>query len=119
MMSNIQAPCPAELVNCTSITPSGAGVVKLADVNGDGRLELLLLQTAGQLQSKVYGTAALARLGVDAEDQALYCLTVIDLAGRVLWRDGQPWDRDYPFTGHGGSAMRALGICGPDDHSQQ
>lgn len=98
-------PREAVLVNSFSVEPGGASVVEITDVNGDGRPEVVLLQTAGQLQSRVYTQEALDRCGIGPEDQALYCLTVMDMSGRVLWRDGQPWDRDYPFSEHGGRAM--------------
>lgn len=104
----MRTPQTARLVASFSLHSFGASILKLADVNGDGRLEMLMLQSAGQLQSDVYGDNYLKTLGVDAEDKALYCLTAIDLAGNVLWQDGKQWDRDYPFTGHGGSDMMVV-----------
>jgi hypothetical protein len=99
-------PQSARLRNQFSVEAFGGGILKLADIDGDGEPELLILQSAGQLRCAFY-TAP--RLGLDECDRALYCLTAVRLDGTVLWQDGTPYDRPgIPFSSHGGSQMVAV-----------
>lgn len=97
----MNTPGTAVLEATFSVEPFGGDVVNLADINGDGKPELLILQTAGQLRSQVNGS----RGDIDQVDRDLYCLTAVDMRGNVLWQDGAPYDREMPFTGHGGDDM--------------
>jgi rhamnogalacturonan endolyase len=67
--------------------------LRLVDVNGDGKPEIVLAQSS----SKIAKQFSLTRLT---------CLTVLDLAGKVLWQAGVPdpdaplIDGDLPFQVH-------------------
>lgn len=96
-------PKMAHLRQSFSTEAFGGHIFKLADIDGDGQKELLILQSAGQLRCAFYTSP---RLGVDACDKSLHCLTAVRLDGTVLWQDGTPYDRPgTPFTSHGGSRM--------------
>jgi len=102
-------PKEAVLANSFSIEPFGGDVLLLADLNGDGEKEILTLQTAGQFCSKLYTD----RADLDEVDRSLYCLTATTLDGKVIWQDGSPYQRDFPFTGHGVQAG-SLMLCVDD-----
>ena len=97
----MREPPRAYLMRQFSIEPFGGNVAKLADIDGDGELELLIMQTAGQFQSKVFGQ----RDDMDEVDRTVHCLTAVTLEGQVLWQVGRPYDREAPYTGHGGPDM--------------
>ena len=90
-------PGPAVLIDELSVKPFGGDAVHLADINGDGKSELLILQSAGQFCSDLCRD----RGDLDDVDRQLHCLTAVTLDGEVLWQDGVPYDRDVPFTSHG------------------
>jgi hypothetical protein len=90
-------PKKAVLKETFSIASFGGDTLQLADLDGDGQLDLLVLQSAGQFCSKIYGK----RDDLDEVDRTLYCLTAVNLKGKVLWQDGTPYSRDFPFTSHG------------------
>ena len=102
-------PKEAVLANSFSIEPFGGDVLLLADLNGDGEKEILTLQTAGQFCSKLYTD----RADLDEVDRSLYCLTATTLDGKVIWQDGSPYHREFPFTGHGVQAG-SLMLCVDD-----
>lgn len=88
------------------ISPFGSENVLIGDINNDGRAEFVFSQGPGSLGIDAYkpGKAVGWRLNhVTEEDLALDCLTAMDLAGRVLWQTGQPWQQPYPFRTHGGA----------------
>lgn len=106
----MNSPGEGRLVRQFPVEPFGSFLFWLSDINGDGQVELLLLQSAGQLRAAL-GRYNHPRLGVAASDKALHCLTAVRLDGTVLWQDGTPYDRpDLPFTSHGGSRM----VCADD-----
>jgi len=59
--------------------------VRVADVNGDGKPELILAQHS----PKIAAQTSMSRLT---------CLTVMDLSGKILWQAGVP-DPDAPLYG--------------------
>ncbi len=97
------APRTAILKAQLDLTPFG-GMCRLADLDGDGQLELLTLQFAGQLAAEIH--RGRTDLGLDDVDRALYCLTALRLDGTILWQHGTPYDRpEKPFVSHGGKSM--------------
>lgn len=90
-------PETANLLTTFSISPYGGDCIELADLNGDGTPEILILQHAGQFCSQLYSN----QNDLDDTDQALFCLTAVALDGSLLWQHGIPYMRDYPFTAHG------------------
>jgi len=77
------------------------GVPFVIDLDGDGKLDFLWLQSAGIFQSKVFDLPQYSkRFEVSAEEQNHYCLTATDESGRILWQFGQPWRGARPFVTH-------------------
>lgn len=110
----MMVPRQACLQQSIRMEPFGGDVVKVADVNDDGQMELLVLQTAGQLSARVYGN----REDMSEADRGLYCLTACALNGRVLWQDGTPYDGKAPFTCHGADRMLAVADIDGDGVSE-
>ncbi|MCC6127371.1 MAG: family 20 glycosylhydrolase [Pirellulales bacterium] len=84
-----------------------ANEVYPADIDGDGRLELLCLQSPGCYQSDVFdGT----KYAVPAEERRIFCLTAIDLESKVLWRLGEPYLKSRCPTSHVADQMLWCGL---------
>jgi outer membrane protein assembly factor BamB len=97
-MAGPRVPGAARLEKRLSIEPFGGSILTLSDIDGDGRQELLILQSAGQFSSEIEPQS------IDPVNRDLYCLTAVDLDGEVLWQQGSPHDRpEVPFITHGGS----------------
>lgn len=62
-----------------------------------------ILQTTGQFQSQL----ASSRSDLAPEDQSLSCLTAVILDGAVLWRNGEPYAGEAPYTSHAADDMVA------------
>ncbi len=99
----LTSPATAVRLNSFNWAAFGGSVNHIADINDDGELEILTLQTVGQMGAELENRAA---LGVDEDDRDLYCLTAVTLTGDVLWQRGVPCNRPgLPFASHGGSRM--------------
>ncbi|MBN1347661.1 MAG: hypothetical protein JXQ73_33550 [Phycisphaerae bacterium] len=81
------------------------GVPFCFDVDGDGAVEILWLQSPGMFHSMVYDVKPWKGKWTEAERNH-FCLTATDAKGKVLWRIGEPWRGDRPFVTHG--AERAV-----------
>ena len=102
-MPPLTIPAPARLVRSIPTPGFGGDIVKLADIDNDGELEILTLQSAGQLASEIDSRG---RDDIDELDRDLHCLTALKLNGEILWRRGTPYSRpELPFTCHGGGNM--------------
>jgi hypothetical protein len=101
-------PGTATLIKEFSVAEFGGDRAELADIDGDGELELLLLQSPGQLKSRLHAD----RADVDDADRSLHCLTAVSLEGEVLWQVGRPYRRSFPFTSHGPKSMVVEDIDG-------
>lgn len=84
------------------------GQMILADVNGDGRLEILLRQSPGQLKSDLY----IKRGWNTDEERHLFCITAIDLDGNRLWQTGEPHPGEDPYCSHGGNDFISADLDG-------
>ena len=90
------------------ISAYGCEVMTVGDINGDGRLELVFMQNVGMLTLDCFRPGSDSNYGklyTTPEDQALDCVTAIDLEGRVIWQRGEPWRLPIPFRTHGGMDM--------------
>lgn len=65
----------------------GSKYVRLGDLNGDGRVDVLLVQ----------GTATDDQGRFDENRLRITCLTALDLEGNVLWQTGEPDLRNLAF----------------------
>lgn len=81
------------------------GVPFCTDLNGDGKAEVLWLQSPGMFHSKVFDKPPWKGQFSD-EERNLFCLTATDARGNVLWQVGRPWSGKRPFVSH--SAERAV-----------
>ncbi len=91
------SPATAKLDAHFSIAPFGGDTIMVYDINGDGQDELLVLQSPGQFATRL----AAGRTDLDDVDRKVFCLTAVDMQGRVLWQYGEPYGRDFPYTSHG------------------
>lgn len=84
----------AELIKSFSLENAPANEAYPADVNGDGKMELLFLQSPGIFQSKIFNPGAkywdhpYGPHGRTRRDDS--CLTAMGQDGRILWQVGQP-----------------------------
>ena len=92
-------------VDVWDIQPWGGPMVKIADFNGDGRNEVLFLQSAGAHANEAFDPRSDIKAGykTGAEDQDLFCMTLVDAAGKMIWQVGEAWALERPFSwnGHG------------------
>lgn len=95
------------LVKHIDISGFGSEIMKAADIDGDGRIEFVFYQGPGMLAASTFQPGAEGPYGkhTTAADQALSCLTAIDMDGAVKWQSGEPWKHDIPFRTHGGHDM--------------
>ena len=74
------------------------------DFNGDGRNELLFIQSAGAHANSFFDPRVNNGYGykTGVEDQELFCMTLADPEGNILWQTGEPWqlERPYSWNGH-------------------
>ena len=90
------------------------GIPFVSDLNGDGRHEILWLQSPGIFHSKVFDVPPWQGR-FTPEERAHFCLTATDSTGHVLWRIGEPWTGTRPFVTHCGE--RALDCADIDGDS--
>ena len=69
-----------------------------ADINGDGRMEILFLQGTGICQSDVFDGSD--REISDPRLKRIFCITAVDLEGNVLWQYGTPFTETPKWPGH-------------------
>jgi hypothetical protein len=85
------------------IRPWGSPMYCVADVNGDGKNEILFVQSAGSHANSAFDPRIPG--GDDyktgAEDQDLFCMTLTDGRGNVLWQVGKPWRLERPYSWNG------------------
>ena len=81
------------------------GIPFPADLDGDGQVELLWLQSPGLFHSKVFDVPPWQGRFSEAE-RSHFCLTATNATGEVLWQLGEPWRGGRPFVTH--SAERAV-----------
>lgn len=103
-----QAQANVRLERHIDISGYGCENMIAGDINGDGRIELVFVQNVGMLTLDCFKPGSNSNYGklyTTLEDQALDCLTAIDLQGRILWQRGESWKKTIPFRTHGGMAM--------------
>ncbi len=81
------------------------GLPYCVDLDGDGAVDVLWLQSPGLFHSKVFDVPPWKGRFSEAERNH-FCLTATDATGKMRWRIGQPWRGKRPFVTH--SAERAL-----------
>ena len=72
-------------------------------MNGDGKKEVLFLQTAGAHANEAFDPRfpELNYYKTGFEDQDLFCMTLTDGEGDILWQVGEPWALERPFSWNG------------------
>ena len=79
----------------------GGNELLVTDLNGDGKPELLVGQSPGQLRSDAHFSNFGPRGWYTEEERRLHCLTATDLEGNRLWQVGEPHRGEDPFCSHG------------------
>jgi len=88
--------CEAELIQTIDISAFPSNEAYPADINGDGRMEILFLQAPGISQSDAFDGSGRQ---VSLEMKNVFCLTAVDADGKVLWQYGKPFGGDR-WTSH-------------------
>jgi len=85
--------------------PWGTPAFRIADIRGCGQADILFVQSAGTHANDAFdprvNTPGRRTYQTGAEDQDLFCLTLLDASGKLLWRQGQPWSLDRPYSWNG------------------
>lgn len=100
-----------KLIRRINLENFGCECMVAGDINRDGRAEFVFFQGPGMLAADSFKPGARSSYGArytTPEDQALDCMTALDLAGRILWQRGQPWPYQHPFRTHGGRQMALI-----------
>lgn len=92
-----------EPVAIWDVRPWGCPAFTVRDVNGDGGNEVLFLQTAGAHANEAFDPRfpELRYYKTGVEDQELFCMTLTDGRGDILWQVGEPWTLTRPFSWNG------------------
>ena len=98
------------------IRPWGGQMFRVGDFNGDGRPEVLFLQSSGAHANEAFDPRfpELKFYKTGFEDQELFCLTLVDTSGEIIWQTGDPWAEDRPFSwnGHWGKFCDVVDLDG-------
>ena len=85
------------------VRPWGTPALSIDDYNGDGENDVLFLQSSQAHANSYFDPRVNKGPGykTGAEDQDLFCMTLTDGTGRILWQTGEPWHLDRPFSWNG------------------
>ena len=97
----------AELIRTIPFDGFLADEVYPADINGDGQIEYLFLQSPGIYQEDVFDDT---RFSTPQEEKDIYCLTAVDAQGKMLWQFGSPWLESLQYGNHVADQMVWCGI---------
>ena len=109
-----QLPVSFRLTKERSLDPYG-GIPFCVDLDRNGVVDVLWLQSAGMFYSKVFNVQPWEDRHTDAERQH-FCLTATRADGTVMWQMGSPWQGERPFVTH--SAERSIDIADIDGDGQ-
>lgn len=90
----------------------GGNDLRVADLNSDGQLEIVLRQSMGQLRSEPHFERFGPRGWYTEEERRLHCLTAIDLDGNRLWQVGEPYRGEHPYCSHGSKGFAVADLDG-------
>ena len=94
-----------------SLQPYG-GTPFCYDLNQDGAVDVLWLQSPGLFHSKVYDGHSPFVSRQTPREREHYCLTATTAAGDLLWQIGSRWEGERPYATHGGE--RSLEVADVD-----
>ena len=103
-----------EPVAVWDVRPWGCPAFRVGDFNGDGRNEVLFVQTAGAHANEAFDPRFPEVQGykTGVEDQELFCLTLTDGEGNILWQVGEPWALERPFSWNGSNFCEVVDLDG-------
>ena len=96
------------------VRPWGTPALAVGDFNDDGQNEVFFLQTAGTHANDAFDPRSPKTAGyqTSAEDQDLFCMTLTDALGNILWQKGEPWALERPFSWNGGDFCELVDLDG-------
>ncbi len=94
---------PVDPVAVWDVRPWGCDTFRVDDFNGDGKHEVLFLQTSGCHAHRRHDPRFPEFKGYKTgiEEQELFCMTLTDGEGNILWQVGEPWALERPFSWNG------------------
>lgn len=92
-------PQTAQLLRTITFNGFRANEIYPEDINGDGQLELLCLQSPGMFKADLCGKPV--------HERSISCLTAIRSDGTFIWQDGTP-NLDYLFQSHVADLMLSV-----------
>lgn len=96
------------------VRPWGCPAFTIRDFNGDGKNEILFVQNAGAHANEAFDPRFKDVQGykTGVEDQELFCLTLTDGEGQILWQVGEPWALERPFSWNGSNFCEVVDLDG-------
>jgi hypothetical protein len=98
----------ASLMYEISLFDWGSDELFIGDINNDGQVEFLWLQSQGIFKSDIYLQLAYSKYSFLKDGRGLDCVTVTDRFGEIIWRLGKPHKGRYPFCSHAAEKMVAF-----------
>jgi len=85
------------------VRPWGTPALSIGDYNGDGKSDVLFLQSSQAHANSYFDPRVNKGPGykTGVEEQDLFCLTLTDETGKICWQTGKPWHLDRPFSWNG------------------
>ena len=94
-----------KLISQFSLSNFGGSELFIKDINNDGIAEFVWLQSSGTLSSNIYRTCNPKYKFLNEYDKDIFCLTITDIKGEILWQKGRPWGKEIPFPSHGSTSL--------------
>ncbi len=96
-------------ITVPSITPKkiidlgnkGGNNILLDDIDNDGNIEIIVLQSFGMWKSKLYRGSEFDVFQSNFTQKKLFSLTCMTLDQEIKWEVGERWHHDKPYLCHG------------------
>jgi hypothetical protein len=89
-----------QLTQAIELGDNGGEFMLFADVNDDGRKEIIIRQSSEMYASEHNRGPKLKAITMD--NALLFQLTCMTQEGEILWQHGRPWTGATPYQAHGG-----------------
>lgn len=104
----------ARLLSEVALNESGGCRLFVQDINNDGELEFLWLQSVGMFKSNVYDQFAGIKNYLNIVGRDIFCLTATNQQGEILWQTGQPYGGEFAYLSHSPNNLLTMGDINND-----